>query len=508
VSPILVALERIGKSFPGVRALDGVTFDVRAGECHALVGENGAGKSTLLKILGGAIPWPGYEGSLHVGGHERRFSGVRDAEAAGIAVVHQELSVVGPLSAAENIALGHEPHRVGVIARDAVRSRAHELLASLRVAIDVDAPVERLGVGQQQFVEIAKALGRDARVLVLDEPTAALTDADAGVLLERLRQLKERGLGIVYVSHRLDEVFRIADRITVLRDGRTVDTRAVDRFDEGGLVAAMVGRTVETLFPPAGRPPGDVRLAIRHVSVADPARHSRRLVDDVSFEVRKGEVLGIAGLMGAGRTTLLTSLFGAPPGPMQGAVAIDGVPVEVRSPGDAIRQGLALLTEDRKRLGLLLDESVAMNVTLASLKDHARGPLLDSTAEGAATADAIRTLGIRAGSGEVPAGTLSGGNQQKVLVGRWLWTAPRVLLLDEPTRGVDVGARQEIYALVDRLARDGLAVVLVSSDLTELLGLADRVLVLRAGRLVAEFPRATATPEAVMAAATGTAIDP
>ena len=502
--PPLVALERIGKSFPGVRALDDVTLDVRAGECHALVGENGAGKSTLLKILGGAIPWPHYEGTLHVGGRERRFAGVRDAEAAGITVVHQELSVVGPLSAADNIALGHEPHRAGVITREAVRSRASELLASLRVAIDVDAPVERLGVGQQQFVEIAKALGRDARVLVLDEPTAALTDGDADVLLERLRELKARGLGIVYVSHRLDEVFRVADRITVLRDGRTVHTRAADRFDERSLVAAMVGRTVETLFPPAGRPPGDVRLAVRHLSVADPAGRGRRLIDDASFEVRRGEVLGIAGLMGAGRTTLLASLFGAPPGAARGEVEIDGMSVDLRSPRDAIRHGVALLTEDRKRLGLLLDESVAVNVTLASLKDLARGPRLDTGAERVAADESIQALGIRAVSGDVPVRTLSGGNQQKVLVARWLRTRPRVLLLDEPTRGVDVGARQEIYALVDRLAREGLAVVLVSSDLTELLGLADRVVVLRAGRMVGEFPRAAASPEAVMAAATGT----
>ncbi len=505
MSPPLVRLAGIGKSYPGVRALDGVTFDVHAGECHALVGENGAGKSTLLKIFGGAIPWPAYDGRLEVEGRQRRFAGVREAEAAGIAVVHQELSLVGPLSVADNIALGHEPHRRGVIDRRTVRSRAAALLQSLGVTLDVDTPAERLGIGQQQFVEIAKALGRDARVLVLDEPTAALSDDEGRVLLERLSGLKRRGLGIVYVSHRLDEVFRVADRITVLRDGRTVASVEAAEADERRVLTAMVGRTVETLFPAAGRPPGEVRLTVRGLTVSDPSVPGRRLLDDVSFDVRAGEVVGIAGLMGAGRTTLLASLFGAPPGAVRGDVLVDGRPAAIRSPREALARGLALLTEDRKRLGLLPSESVAANVTLASLASVARGPLLDAELEQAAGAEAIRDVGIRAVAPSVPAGTLSGGNQQKVLVARWLRTRPRVLLLDEPTRGVDVGAREEIYALVDRLARAGLAVVVVSSDLTEVLGLADRVLVLRAGRLAAEFPREAARPEVVMAAATGSA---
>jgi D-xylose transport system ATP-binding protein len=501
--PVLVALSAIGKSYPGVRALDGVSFDVRAGECHALVGENGAGKSTMLGILGGAVPWPQYEGRVEVGGVERRFASVRDAEASGIAVVHQELSLVGPLSVAANIALGHEPRRLGVIDDGAVRAHARAVLASLRVDLDPDTPVERLGVGHQQLVEIAKALSRDARVLVLDEPTAALTESDATVLLDLVSTLRARGLAIVYVSHRLDEVLRIADRITVLRDGRAVAHGEARAFDDRSLVAAMVGRTVEALFPAAGRPAGAPRLAVRGLSVDDPLVAGRRLLDDVTFEVRAGEVLGIAGLMGAGRTTLLSSLFGAPPGRLHGTVEVDGVAASIASPRDAIARGLALLTEDRKRLGLLLDESVAANVTLASLATVARAGVLVPGAERAAGDAAIRDLGIRAASSGVAARTLSGGNQQKVVVARWLRTSPRVLLLDEPTRGVDVGAREEIYLTIDRLAREGMAVVVVSSDLTEVLGLADRVVVLRQGRVAAELARNDATPETVMAAATG-----
>ena len=501
----MVSLDHISKSYPGVRALDAVGFDVRAGEVHALVGENGAGKSTLLKILGGVVPWPHYEGDIRVDGAVHRFAGVRDAEAAGIAVVHQELSLVGPLTAAENIVLGHEPRRWGVVDRESMRARVVALLESLHVTIDPDTPVERLGVGHQQFVEIAKALGRDARVLVLDEPTAALTEADADVLLERLDRLRARGLAIVYVSHRLGEVLRVADRVTVLRDGRSVATGPASSFDERSLVAAMVGRTVETLFPPAGRMPGAPALAVRGLSVDDPSMPGRRLLEDVSFEVRACEVLGIAGLMGAGRTTLLSSLFGAPPGRMTGDLRVAGTTVRIGSPREAIRHGLAFLTEDRKRLGLLADEPISANVTLASLRAFARGSILRPAEERAAASRAMSDLGIRAASPDVPVSTLSGGNQQKTLVGRWLLTRPRVLLLDEPTRGVDVGAREEIYAVIDRLARGGLAVIVVSSDLTEVLGLADRVLVLRQGRVAAEFARDMARPEAVMAAATGTA---
>jgi len=493
----------IGKTFPGVRALDGVNFTVNAGEIHALVGENGAGKSTLLKILGGSYPAGTYTGEMRVDAHPCRFGSVADAERAGLAVVHQELSLVGPLSVAQNISLGHEPRTGGVVRRDAERVLAHDALALLHADIDPDVAVERLGVGHQQMVELAKALARKARLLVLDEPTAALSDADADVLLHLLERLRTQGLGIVYVSHRLEEVLRIADRVTVLRDGRGVRSGLVRDFDARQLVAAMVGRDIDTLFARSPRTPGAIVLSAAHVSVDDPHVAGRNVVCDVSLEVRAGEIVGIAGLIGAGRSELLMALFGAATGPSRGEIAIDGVPLYAHTPRVSIDRGMALLGEDRKQLGLLLGSSVADNIVLPVLSRLAeRGVLSPARVRGVAD-NAIRTLGVRPADPDERASALSGGNQQKVLLGRWLETGPRVLLLDEPTRGIDIGAREEIYALIDRLAAGGLAILVVSSDLPEVLGLADRVLVMRMGRLVAEFTREAATPERVMAAATG-----
>jgi D-xylose transport system ATP-binding protein len=509
----------ITKAFPGVRALDGVDFDLCAGEIHALVGENGAGKSTLLRVLGGVHAHPSYAGEVRVDGTSRRFRSVRDAEAAGIAVVYQELSLVAPLTVAENIALGHEPHRFGVVDRTKMRERAARALATLHVTLDVDTPVERLGIGRQQLVAIAKALSLDARVLVLDEPTAALTSSEVDALFDVLDRLRSRGIGIVYVSHRLPEVFRIADRVTVLRDGRSVGGAPTGELDEPRVVSMMVGRTVDTLFP-AGRPvPGAVVLEVRRLTVQDPhagrplarapggtARPATRLlVDDVGFAVRAGEVLGIGGLIGAGRTELLLALFGASPGRRTGTILIAGATVAIRSPADAMAHGLALLGEDRARLGLFPDQPVTHNLTLAALRRLSSRGVTSTTRERHAAERSVRELRINPPDPEVRAGTLSGGNQQKVLLGRWLLTDPRVLLLDEPTRGVDVGAREEIYAHIDRLARRGLAIVVVSSDLPELVGLSDRVLVLREGRIAAEFNRDEVTPEGVVSAAAGRA---
>jgi D-xylose transport system ATP-binding protein len=505
----LLQLRGITKTFPGVRALDGVDFDVSRSEVHALVGENGAGKSTLLKVLSAVYPFGTYQGTLSIDGRPRQFRHTRDAETAGVAVVYQELSLVGPLTVAENICLGHEPARAGVIRRDAMCVVARAALDALHASIDVDVPVEQLGIGHQQLVEIAKALARDARMLVLDEPTAALSDKDADALLEMLRRLRQRGLAIVYVSHRLHEVSRLADRITVLRDGRTVGTGPAASFGEQSLIAAMVGREIGPSSargrrsPDATGPAGS-RLEVRHLSIEDPHRRGRLLVDDVSFDVRAGEVLGIAGLVGAGRSELLLALFGAAPGRRRGEVLLDGVSLRLGSPRDAIAYGLALLTEDRKTLGLLLAESVTTNIVLPSLARFAAGPVTRPAAERAAASDTIREYAIRPPTPDVSVGTLSGGNQQKVLLGRAILTQPKVLLLDEPTRGIDVGARQEIYAHIDRLASAGLAIVVVSSDLPEVLALADRLLVLREGRLSAVFDTPDASPDAVMAAATPT----
>jgi D-xylose transport system ATP-binding protein len=495
----------ITKTFPGVRALDGVTFDLRAGEIHALVGENGAGKSTLMKILGGVYPHPQYGGEILIEGEARRFGGIRDAEAAGIAVIFQELSLVKEMTIGENIFLGREPHRFGVIRWDEVYSRAGKLLKDLHLNLDPRTPVGHLGIGQQQMVEIAKALSQKARILVLDEPTAALTDAEVESLFNILNKLRSQSVAMVYISHKLDEVFHISDRITVLRDGRTVGTERTSELDESRVIARMVGREVGDIFPVADHERGEVALEIKNLSVEDPNLAGKMLVNNISFNVRRGEVLGVAGLMGAGRSDLLMAVFGAHAGRTTGSVYVEGKKVRITRPSDAIKHGIGFVTEDRKRFGLILDQTILNNMTLAGLK-HLSGRFVTNTdAEASAGERSMRELRVKANSVFTVAGTLSGGNQQKVVLAKWLLTKPRVLFLDEPTRGIDVGAKQEIYAQINNLARAGLAIVLVSSELPEVLGLSDRVLVLHEGRVTGEFSRAQVTPEGVMACATGSA---
>ncbi|HVS32552.1 MAG TPA: ATP-binding cassette domain-containing protein [Thermoanaerobaculia bacterium] len=498
----LLSMRAISKSFPGVRALDDVSFDLHAGEIHALVGENGAGKSTLMKILGAVYPHGEFGGEILVDGVPRRFTNVRDAEAAGIAVVHQELSVVREMTIAENIFLGREPRRFGIIRWEELYSRAATILRELHLDLEPHTPVGYLGIGQQHLVEIAKALSRNARILVLDEPTAALTESEAETLFRILESLRQRGAGIVYISHKLDEVFRLADRITVLRDGRTVSTDARSSLDKAGVIARMVGREVTDIFPVVVRAPGDVVFEARGVTVEDPNVSGKLLVQDVSFAVRRGEVLGVAGLVGAGRSDLLTAIFGAHPGVTRGEFFVGGAKVHIRTPAEAIAHGIGFVTEDRKRYGLLLDQTLVDNMTLASLRDYGRW-LPDVDGEAAAGDRAMRDLRIKAPTVFSLAMTLSGGNQQKVVLAKWLLTNPQVLFLDEPTRGIDVGAKQEIYAQINVLAAAGLAIVLVSSELPEVLALSDRVIVLHGGRVTGQFTRTTATAEAVMACATG-----
>ncbi|HEX6100715.1 MAG TPA: ATP-binding cassette domain-containing protein [Thermoanaerobaculia bacterium] len=501
----LLEMRGITKVFPGVRALDGVSFDLNAGEIHALVGENGAGKSTLMKILAGVYPHGTYDGEVLVDGEPRRFTRVADATLAGIAVVHQELSLVGELSIAENIFLGREPRRFGVIRSEELYSRATAVLRELQLGMEAHVPVGHLGIGQQHLVEIAKALSRDARILILDEPTAALTESEAEILFAILERLRARGAGIVYISHKLDEVFRLSDRITVLRDGRCVSTDPASALDKARVIARMVGREIGEVFPVVERAPSEVVFEVRGITVEDPNVRGKLLVDDVDFAVRRGEVLGIAGLVGAGRSDLLMALFGAHPGKTRGEILVDGKPVSVRHPWDAIAHGIAFVTEDRKRFGLLLDQSLVHNMTLASLRLRKR-VLTDDDAETAAGERAIKDLRIKAASVVVPVETLSGGNQQKAVLAKWLMTGPKVLFLDEPTRGIDVGAKQEIYAQINRLAGEGLGIVLVSSELPEVLAMADRVLVLHEGRVTGEFTRKEASAEAVMTCATGQAV--
>ena len=503
VSAPFLQMKEITKSFPGVRALDGVTFDLRPGELHALVGENGAGKSTLMKVLGGVYPFGSYGGEIVIDGQTRRFQSIRDAEAAGIAVIFQELSLVKEMTIGENMFLGREPRRFGVIRWEELYRRARGLLDELHLPLDPRTPVRQLGIGQQQLVEIGKALSQEARILVLDEPTAALTDTEVETLFGILNQLRGRGVGMIYISHKLGEVFRMSDRITVLRDGRTVGTDATPDLDEAQVIARMVGREVGDIFPTVEHGHGEVALEVRGFTVEDPNVTGKMLARDINFQVRRGEVLGIAGLMGAGRSELLMGIFGAHAGRTSGEVFVEGKQVRINNPAEAISHGIGFVTEDRKRFGLVLDQTILNNMTLAGLNRISGRFVTDVDAEAAAGNRSMKDLRVKANSVFTVAGTLSGGNQQKVVLAKWLLTNPKVLFLDEPTRGIDVGAKQEIYALINRLAKSGLAIVLVSSELPEVLGLADRVLVLHEGRVTGEFTRTTATPEKVMACATG-----
>jgi len=501
----LLQMRSITKTFPGVRALDGVTFDLHKGEIHALVGENGAGKSTLMKVLGGVYPHPEYGGELLIEGQPIRFGGVRDAERAGIAVIYQELSLIKEMTVGENIFLGREPSKWGVIRWEELYRRARKLLDSLNLEIDVHTPIRNLGIGQQQLVEIAKALSQEARILVLDEPTAALTDTEVKTLFGILNRLRSKGVGMIYISHKLGEVFQLSDRITVLRDGKTVGTNPTSEWSETSVIARMVGREVGDIFPTVDHAHGEVIFEVENMSVDDPDVPGKKLVENVSFSVHKGEVLGIAGLMGAGRSDLLMAIFGAHGGSRTGVVKIGGKPVHISSPADAIKQGIGFVTEDRKRFGLVLDQTILSNMTLAGLRRISGRFITSIDAESAAGERAMRDLRVKANSVFTIAGTLSGGNQQKIVLAKWLLTNPRVLFLDEPTRGIDVGAKQEIYTQINALAKTGLAIVLVSSELPEVLGLSDHVLVLHEGRMTGQFTRASATPEAVMACATGNA---
>ncbi|MCD9186486.1 MAG: xylose ABC transporter ATP-binding protein [Pyrinomonadaceae bacterium] len=499
----LLEMKQITKEFPGVKALDGVTFDLSAGEFHSLVGENGAGKSTLMKTLSGVYPFGSYGGDIVVDGQVQQFKTVRDAENAGIAIIFQELSLVKELTVGENIFLGKEPARFGIINWAELYQKASKLLKDLHLAIDPRTPVGNLGIGQQQLVEIAKALSQKAKILVLDEPTAALTESEVETLFKILTDLKARGVGMIYISHKLDEVFAMSDRITVLRDGKTVGTSNASDLTKDKVISLMVGREVGDIFPKTAHEFGETVLEIKDLNAYDFDNPNKKLVKDVSFSVKKGEVVGIAGLMGAGRSELLMSIFGAWQGKSSGEVFVEGKKVEISSPADAIKNGIGFVTEDRKRFGLILEQTIMDNSTLAGLTQIVGNFLTNRAKETIAAKQVMSSLHVKANSPLTVAGTLSGGNQQKVVLGKWLLTNPKVLFLDEPTRGIDVGAKQEIYAEINKLAKTGLAIVMVSSELPEVLGLSDRILVLHEGKLTGEFTKTEATPEKVMVAATG-----
>jgi rhamnose transport system ATP-binding protein len=490
----LVELRGVSKSFGGVRVLKDVDFDVRPGEVHALLGENGAGKSTLIKIIGGTHAPDG--GVIRVGSEELKAITPREAAKGGIATVYQELLLFPELTVAENVFVGHAPRtRLRTLDWSLMRRRARQLLDSLDShELDVDAKVGTLSVANRQRVEIAKALSQDARVLIMDEPTAALADADVRRLMIVIKRLRERGVGIIYVSHKLPEIFELADRVTVLRDGALIGTRAVAEVDEKVLVAMMVGREIDHLFPKPEPMIGETVLKVSGLSFGDRVR-------DISFELRRGEILGVAGLVGSGRTELALTIFGITPA-TSGTIEIDGRPVTISTPRQARNLGIAYVPEDRGLQGLVRPMTIGQNISMAALRRITRGVFINLKAEAASAAASIRQLGIRARGPAQIVAQLSGGNQQKVVLGKWLETEPRILIMDEPTRGIDVGAKAEIHALMGRLAQQGMAILMISSELPEVLGMSDRVLVMHGGRLVAAIDRADANPESVGAAMT------
>jgi D-xylose transport system ATP-binding protein len=503
MSHFILEMRDITKEFPGVRALEDVTFQVRKGEIHALVGENGAGKSTLVKILSGFYPYGSYGGAIVLDGTVQRFSRIRDSEEAGVAIIYQELALVKQMTIAENVFLGAELCKApAVIDWNRTYQRTSQALQQVGLDLNPSARVVDLGVGSQQLVEIAKALSKDARLLILDEPTAALTESESDNLLRILDSLRKKGVTCIYISHRLREVTRIADRITVLRDGKTVCTDDKVRMPEDRMIQNMVGRELTTMYPRRPRAPGETVLEVKDWTVLDPLTEDVAC-DHVSFQVRKGEILGIAGLMGAGRTELMMSLFGVWGRRIGGEIRLEGRPLAIRGAVDAIRAGLSLVSEDRKRYGLVLGMDVKENSTLASLERISRLGVINKNEEIKCSGQYVRELRTKTPSLEQKVQNLSGGNQQKVVIGKWLAMAPRVLLLDEPTRGIDVGAKVEIYNIVNDLMDQGVCVVVISSELPEVLGLSDRVLVMHEGRFRGDLGRAEASEEKVMYYATG-----
>ncbi|MGA7807417.1 multiple monosaccharide ABC transporter ATP-binding protein [Bradyrhizobium sp.] len=499
----MLEMRGVSKSFAGVQALRDVNFTVEAGQIHALVGENGAGKSTLMKVLSGVYPHGDYDGGIIFDGEERRFRDINDSEALGIIIIHQELALIPLMSIAENIFLSHPPARFGVIDRGAVYRRTRDLLAQVGLRESPDALITDLGVGKQQLVEIAKALSKKVRLLILDEPTASLNETDSAALLDRLITFRQQGIASILISHKLNEVARVADRITVLRDGRTVDSIdcRTEPVAEDRIIRSMVDRDLAHRFPERHAKIGNPVLVVENWSVHHPLHAERQVIKNVDFQVRRGEVVGIAGLMGAGRTEFAMSLFGRAWGrDISGRVRLDDREVRLSSVAAAIDAGLAYVTEDRKQLGLIAADDVRKNITLSSLDQVAPRWVIDDFSELKAASDYRNRMRIRCADVFQEIGQLSGGNQQKVVLSKWLMTDPMVLILDEPTRGIDVGAKYEIYCIINELAEAGKGVVVISSEMPELLGICDRICVMNDGAFVGEFAGADATQEKIMRA--------
>ncbi|MET8764958.1 multiple monosaccharide ABC transporter ATP-binding protein [Lentzea sp. NPDC004782] len=499
MSDEILVMRGITKRFAGVTALHDVSLSVRRGEIHAICGENGAGKSTLMKVLSGVHPHGTYEGEIVFDGEPCAFHGVRDSEQRGIVIIHQELALCGQLSVAENLFLGNERARRGFIDWNRTNHEAQALLDRVGLRENPTTPVNDLGVGKQQLVEIAKALSKEVKLLILDEPTAALNDDDSQHLLDLLDGLRDDGITSVIISHKLNEVTRIADTVTVLRDGRTIETLPAEGLSEERIISGMVGRDLEHRFPPRTPDVGEEVLRIEDWTVHSPAQPDRVVVDNATLSLRRGEIVGLAGLMGAGRTELAMSVFGRSYGAgISGRVVKDGVEIDTRTVQAAIRNGLAYVSEDRKRYGLNLIEGVQRNVSAAALGKLSKRGWVNENEEYTVAERFRRSMGIRTPAVSTQVGTLSGGNQQKVVLAKWMFTDPDVLILDEPTRGIDVGAKYEIYSIINDLAASGRAVLVISSELPELLGLCDRIYALSEGRITGEVSREEATQERLM----------
>ncbi len=497
----LISIKNIGKRFAAVKALDGVSFDVYPGELVAICGENGAGKSTLMKILSGV--YTEYDGEIEIDGKPVRFQSTRDAEEAGVSIIHQELNLVEQLSVAANVFLGREPRNAFGLRDDrAMQKRANELLRELECHVDSRELASSLRVGDQQLVEIAKALSVNTRILVMDEPTSALTESEVERLYRVIAKLRERGTTILYISHKMEEVFYLSDRVVVLRDGQFIAQRKTSELTPSEVTELMVGRPLDTIdLGPKGTR-GEKLLEVRNLGLRWPGHARGYRLKDINFELYAGEVLGIAGLMGAGRTELLEAIFGASSLPPSGEILVQGKRIAPSHPSEAIAEGIALVTEDRKRLGIFTAMSVGKNISLCKLRSMRNGPLLSESKEQSGGVAMVGKLKVKTDGLRASILSLSGGNQQKCIVGRWLLTNPKILLLDDPTRGVDVGAKAELYRIIRELCNEGLGVIVTSSELPEILTLSDRIMVLNEGRQTAIFTREEATQARIIQAAT------
>ncbi len=493
----------ITKEFPGVKALDEVNFKVEKGEIHALVGENGAGKSTLMKILSGVYPSGSYTGKIIINGEEKHFNNIKESEKNGIAIIYQELAHVNQLDICENIFLGNEIANHGVINWDEAYKRTREILDEVNLNLKPTTIMENIGVGQQQMVEIAKAVSKKSDILILDEPTAALTETETENLFSTLRKLNNKGVTCIYISHKLSEIFEIADRVTVLRDGRTVGTEDINKLDEDKIISMMVGRKLTQRFPDRSYQPEDYIFEVNDWIVVDPEKSDKILLDNINFKLKKGEILGIFGLMGSGRTEFALSLLGKYGRKKSGVLKLNGENLKVNNPKEVIKKGIGYLTEDRNAKGLVGIMSVKNNITMASMERLANKGVINENEEILKSRHFVDRLNIKTPSIEQQSQNLSGGNQQKVVLSKWLMTEPEVLILDEPTRGIDVGAKYEIHSIMNELTESGVSIIMISSELPEVLGMSDRIIVMAEGKITGQLSKEEATQEKIMSFATG-----